>query len=1026
MLAVKKESLSWKALRACLRPFAGGGYLAVGFCFLYVLALSFNVPQYLINAYLDRNLPQGTSVEVGKISGPFPFAFCVQSMHIGLTAEDAVKTEVTLRDMTFRFHLPRGRLSGQVADVVVASDNTSSRQDQVSREPAAQALKVYETLCGQVPKLVLLNRMQTLDIRAIREVSSSDTVYRVWVQTGAKGNKKISVQGQINERLFRADFVQGVGAKVYEVAYRVRAQKHGRSLFQVEGELACRSGALMVHGKVLETSVMPDLEGLAGNLTLDLEEIPTFLKSFSIYKPESKKNTFLFGNIFCKNFRVQIHATTEGMATLEAFQASSGGAEDHLGVLQVHLGAEELTFDLAHEAKETALAFHGSLKSGVLTLGKVCGRWRKNGFSIPSMQYSIGTKQLAPCSILINQTSIKNSLFSFDPKVPAPNTLTFPARDLITADQRMDFGRLTLSARVDAEVADPKLVLTFSLQPQKRKRPSGFVQTFGLSTWGKLIVSKHSLALKEFVIESGEKAHCEGELDFRAVSWKELGTGLKQMFCGCPPLQLDRRAEVHVHGYLRGTLSLEPITICLSTGDRILGHVKTDIWLEGTLARPQFTGPFTLSRGYFENVSNGIILKNVSLQAEGEGDQMTIQALRFTDGTSVARQSLGADPMGTLHFPIGQPPKGFAGGHGSLRLWTEEALWAPILTVRLHCNTLQVAYSKLVKGRISGDLLLEGPLTGKSDRPMVTGEATVDGMLVTVATTEPLPAPPETWRVREHKGHRPSACPLVAEAIKVVENKASSSLSKAPIYRQFALDVAIRGEHVLVQDEGLHCALRGMMRARGPLPSPYLVGTMEVDTTQSATYEFMGKRLEIVHGRVTYDETALNDPLLDVVLKVRVGGKDVFATLSGRLSRTVIALRSNPPMSNEEILSLFLFGQGISSLSPNQNVQVKTFASQMFQGENPLGFLDKLRGTFGLDSLEILETQDLSSGETKQSVRLGKAIKKAKIYVGQDLSSKSNSKVTLRYDLTPEIGLEANLGTLRESSGVGVQWMRRY
>jgi translocation and assembly module TamB len=129
-------------------------------------------------------------------------------------------------------------------------------------------------------------------------------------------------------------------------------------------------------------------------------------------------------------------------------------------------------------------------------------------------------------------------------------------------------------------------------------------------------------------------------------------------------------------------------------------------------------------------------------------------------------------------------------------------------------------------------------------------------------------------------------------------------------------------------------------------------------------------------------------------------------------------------MKNEEILALLLFNQGIGELSYNQNSQVRSLSSQMLRG-NQLGIIDKIRDKLNIDSLEVVETQDISSGEVEQSIRLGKQMKNVKIYIDQDLSEKSRSRMTVRFNVTNEFGVEAKIGT-GGSSGAGIQWLKRY
>lgn len=1006
-----KEGILWKALSRFILPLRGIALILFSLCFVYVLTLKLNFPQHFLNAYLKQTLPSNVTITVGKISKAFPFAFHIDTVVITLSDGKSAK----IRSIDVRL---RGR---QISSMVEEISLISNMKEEEERDLPQTALRTYEALCEHLPKIAFLKYVDTLKVRSIHGTTTKEKA-SLCVYTLA-GIKCLTVQKKVNDGIYHASLKIGKG-----IDYEICGQKKGNSLWICEGKLELNAKVCQIIGRVSKRTEEERAEVGTFDLSIFHSRIP------ALFKEETTLDTLVSGTLSYQEWLAHLKGMTNRTVACEV--VSKKAPHVCLARVDVAQNTKGIALNVVHEAPQSQLSFRGDIteKEGHLKLSiqNIRGKWKTHTIAIPSLQYDVQTKQLDLSTITLDQTPIQATRFSFDSIIEAPNTLTFPAKDLISSDQMLDFGRFTVAARAiqprtKDEGDDPRLVVSFALQSHKH-RAKALTQMLGLDVRGDVVLSRHGISVQNIILESGQGAHCEGELTLYASSLLDLLAGIRQTFRinAAAKEEADVRSRIRLSGHLHGTLSLVPISITLTTGDRISGKVTTDLQLDGTLAHPLITGPFTLERGYYENVSNGIVLKNVSLQATGDGDQMVIHEIRLTDGTSVARRS--GDSTGKRMFPIAQPPQGFASGHGSLRFWTsEEALWAPWLTVCLRLNTMQVTYSKLVKGRASGDVVLEGSLLGRSDRPVVTGEVTIDGMLLTIETTQALPTSSEQWRVTEQ---RSKTGPLfdTGEKKQAPLEKSVTELSTAdPVYRQFALDVTLKGDHILVQDEALHCFLKGTMIARGPLPNPHLIGTMRVDLNKPATYDFLGKRLSIIYGTVIYDEKIINDPIVDITLKITLNGKDLFVTLSGRLSHVNIGLRANPAMSNEEILSLLLFGQGIDALSANQNVQVKAFASQMLQGNgNPLGFLDHLRGKLKLDSLEILETQNLESGETTQSVRLGKSLKKTHIYFGQDLSSKSNTKVTLRYDLTPEIGLEANLSTLREASGVGIQWLRRY
>ncbi|MDR1597428.1 MAG: translocation/assembly module TamB domain-containing protein [Holosporales bacterium] len=561
---------------------------------------------------------------------------------------------------------------------------------------------------------------------------------------------------------------------------------------------------------------------------------------------------------------------------------------------------------------------------------------------------------------------------------------------IYSSNKKMYFGDFALNGTI----AGTSCKINFALAPSLKVPKT--VQRFNIETRGVVTVSPKSINIESLHIKSAANTTTEASLELCANKFSDLFAAL----CKVAKREPILRDSVQMKGRIRGTFALEPIVVFLSIGDAISGKASFNLDIAGTLAEPRLSGTFTLRNGYYEHFNNGVVLKNVTLDAHGEGETLKISSVRLDDGTL-----LGARP----EYNPTTPAKRCAGGWGALTLLRESRVYDPQLLLNLRCNFLQVAYGKTVKARASGDLKMCGPLTGASDAPMVTGDVAIDDMTISVSEDAPS-ADAENWAVFDKN---------------VEIFKQRSSRTDCPCKKgRFGLDIKLGG-NVVVKTNGLNCFLTGNLIAKGPIVSPYLIGEMTANPKLSSQYNLFGKIMSVKTGHVRYDDEYINDPSISLVLVTKVNRFDIFARLAGRLSNTNITLQSHPPLTSEEVLSLLLFGQGLTRLSSEQNSRVKGFSSHMLRG-NPLRFIDKLRDKLKLDSLEVVDTQNISSGETTQALRFGKKIKKARVFIDQDISQKNDSKMTVRYDITPEIGLDATIGTHRGSSGVGVQWMKRY
>lgn len=1036
ILLKKTLNFSFKFLTIFVKP--AEYILAFLTCFilLYALSLKFNLPQHAITYWVNQNISQENAFKIGTISGLFPFSFHIDTIEVQLSNQQ----NIFLKKLDMSINWRTLKIKSCIKDINIGekkSDkgNVLKKEEEINNF-VKKTEQIYEILRKYSSKIFLFKHINFLSVESIHDIKNNH-IYSLSIQSSKKNNficfygksfgcpLTLKVQNIQNQNLNCS----------FDYFINLQQKKHS---LKTTGKIRINHQNAMIQGKVLESSVS-FLNKSEVFFEIRHLDIPIFVKNLILkqknasYKTQKiaqgyiaipQKNHVLLGDISIFNHKMaEINLYKEAPLfniTKETLYKNilKENKGSNIGRCSINASGEDILFDLSYAdfispQNSDYFLCSGCFKKNFLKIDKLQGCFRNRKIFSQNICYDFSQKLLNPLTLNIDSYVFKSSVFSWDPKNKSPNEWTLLSLPLYSDNHHLSYGKFEIKGKFVADLKNPQGIIHFSLSPQKENNQKAFVQKLNIVMNGTAIISKDCLELQSLQIGSDRLSHINIFLEMKSISQKfsDLITGIRQLFKKDPLNSHDFRHLILLKGKIKGNFSLSPLSIFLNTGDQLSGNISTQLDISGTLFDPKITGHFSLSHGYYENVNNGIVLKNITLEARGHENGLEIKTIRLTDGTSISFQ-----PQKTPLYPILSPPKGYAGGNGSLTFFSQDdyRLFDPQLKINLHCNTLQVAYGKLVKARISGDLNLLGPLTGKSEKPVITGNITVDAMIINVTTTEPIISNRGEWKVLEQGK-------TIFEKIKPkveCNSKANKEL--------FGLYIILKAEHdVIVKDEELECFLKGNMIVKGPLTNPYLVGTMIMNSTYSNYYNLFGKIMTMQSGIVCYDEKNINDPYLEVVLRTTINGKDIFATLSGRLSHSCISLRSNPPLSNEAILALLLFRQGLDELSINQNLRIKAFSSQMLQG-NPLGFVDKLRNKFKLDSLEVVETQDISNGETIQSVRVGKTIKKAKVYIDQNLSSKNNSKMTVRYDLTPEIGIEANLSTIRESSGVGIQWMKRY
>jgi hypothetical protein len=646
------------------------------------------------------------------------------------------------------------------------------------------------------------------------------------------------------------------------------------------------------------------------------------------------------------------------------------------------------------------------------------GRLNNKAFNLQgATEINLQTKQISGCSILYD--AIKVSIMPTISSVMPPKTIQkAPPRsaDLLKQDPGGQVFKITASP-ICLHTQNKKNVLyfgTYYITGNMVLR--GLTPYINLSVKSsferKQIVSwkNQGLLVKTFdMAVSGGIAMEKGPQNINVCFQKVkiiTGKNVTNIDLTITPLssglceKVYNKHNMEIAGKIKGKMSLLPLSRLLGNGDIIDGIVTTDLSISGS-GIPVVSGAMTLTNGYYENISNGIVLKDVTMNAVGYKHAIKIDSIYFTDGTSVSKRGGGEKA---------KPLQGTASGNGDIALFFDGKL-APQLNINIQCNYFQATFGDVVKARVTGDAKINGPIHGESEKPVMTGNVVVDPMLINLSnlTTEPV-----IFDVKL-KGKD-------VKNTKTAEKTAADAINP----RRFGLNITLRTGTVLVTgDNGLRCFLKGKVVAEGPLRSPYLVGELYFDEQKTNTYNLFGRIMKAQAGKVKYDAAHKNNPLINVTMHTKINNTSIFADVYGQSTDIKFSLRSTPPLSNEAILSLLLFKQGANELTLTQKRQIKAFSSQMLQ-DNPLRFFDKIRRSVGLDSLEVVEQQDFSNGETVQSVRLGKQLKNARVYLDQNFSSKANSKMTVRLDVTSQLGLEASVSTDKSLSGVGLYWMKRY
>jgi translocation and assembly module TamB len=121
-----------------------------------------------------------------------------------------------------------------------------------------------------------------------------------------------------------------------------------------------------------------------------------------------------------------------------------------------------------------------------------------------------------------------------------------------------------------------------------------------------------------------------------------------------------------------------------------------------------------------------------------------------------------------------------------------------------------------------------------------------------------------------------------------------------------ALDLRVTADDTLIIKNNLADALgSAFLTIRGRIDEPVISGRVQLER---GTLEFRSGRFELSRGIITLPGRRRAEPILDIQSEAEISGYRITVGFNGRLDRLETTLRSDPPLSEVDIVSLVLTG----------------------------------------------------------------------------------------------------------------------
>lgn len=451
-------------------------------------------------------------------------------------------------------------------------------------------------------------------------------------------------------------------------------------------------------------------------------------------------------------------------------------------------------------------------------------------------------------------------------------------------------------------------------------------------------------------------------------------------FSGFLPLRLDPSAlaieipeNEPVSFHAEGDGELASFADLLPIGeDRVSGRFRIDAIVRGTLAAPQAAGVLALENGRYESLELGTLVTDITAELAGDNDRFVLRRFSARDGR---RGELAAEG-GVLLSATPGPAFDVAARLTRFRLLGRDDMTA----------------SASGEARVSGTII----------EPRVAARLRVDEAELRVPERGIASAPTlDVIEIDSRNGERSTPRPVSAEP-------------RLPV--ALDVDVEVPGR-TFVRGRGLDSQWQGRLRVRGTTAAPELVGRLQV---VSGSFDLLGRRFTLERGEIVFDGGDRIDPRLDLVARAQTADITAEAVLGGTASAPTLRLSSTPELPQDEILARVLFSREAGQLTAAQGLQLAQAAAAL-AGGGP-GVFDRLRGTFGLDRLDVGSG---SGTQANPTLSAGKYISDG-VFVGVDQSLSGESRARVEVEVLPNITVETEVGNRGGGAGIGLNWRMDY
>lgn len=472
------------------------------------------------------------------------------------------------------------------------------------------------------------------------------------------------------------------------------------------------------------------------------------------------------------------------------------------------------------------------------------------------------------------------------------------------------------------------------------------------------------------------QTHIEGSAQITGVTQKpiEIKTNLPISICLNPPnVSVDDLAPFSTHVAAEGDLA-PLLQLLVIDSSALSGKASVLLDVSGTFNDPHMSGDIKILDGTFESPDTEAFFHHLNAHLQAQDKMLVLKEFKARDLSD-----------------------GILQGKGQLELTRESGF---PFSFNLQLSKIRILNLDYAKATASGNLIIKGD----SRKGKIQGRLITDSVQATVP--EQISALAHSLDVHYINLPKGESSPLF-----------TTSRPRWPLEMDIQIDVPKNGS---IKTKDLSSMWNGSVKVQGMTHSPLVFGDFKI---VKGDYHFNGQTFDIKEGTISFAGETDKKTTLYVIASKDLGKIVAEVILKGPVKNPLISFRSNPPMSQREILSWILFGRGTTDITPFQGAELSQSISNLSKPNQKPDVLSKIRDSFGLDRIDISKTEGNESNEV--SVQVGKYISRGVLVkINKSITSETN-QIGIEANLLPNIKAEAQIGD-DSSTQLQLKWKKDY